>query len=70
MAVFYEDHLEYRAKILQIKDWKDATVVEFTEYGNEEEMDFSVSRYLDINAKVSGFMKLLQKHKKNHSEIW
>jgi len=41
MAVFYEDGLEYRAKILQIKDWKDAAVVKFTEYGNEEEVNFS-----------------------------
>ena len=64
MAVFYEDRLMYRAKILQIKDWKDAAVVDFTEYGNEEEVNFSVPRYLTINAKVSGLMRLLQKHKK------
>ena len=47
MAVFYEDGLEYRAKILQIKDWKDAAVVKFTEYGNEEEVNFSELSRMD-----------------------
>ena len=47
MAVFYEDRLKYRAKILQIKDWKDAAVVKFTEYGNEEEVNFSELSKID-----------------------
>ena len=47
MAVYYEDGLEYRAKILHIKDWKAAAVVKFTEYGNEEEVNFSELSKMD-----------------------
>lgn len=54
MAVFYEDGLEYRAKILAIKGWKNAAVVKFTEYGNEEEVNFSeLSRMDKKPSKVS-----------------
>ena len=58
MAVFYEDGLEYRAKILQIKDWKDAAVVKFTEYGNEEEVNFSeLSKMNKKPSKVSKYKR-------------
>ena len=40
MAVYYEDGITYRAKILQVKDWKKAVVVKFIDYGNEEEVRF------------------------------
>lgn len=56
MAVFYEDGLLYRAKILNIKDWKEAAVVRFSEYGNEEEVNFSEL------SKIS--KKPTKKHKK------
>ena len=51
MATFFEDGLEYRAKILQIKEWKEAAVVKFTGYGNEEEVNFS--ELSKINKKPS-----------------
>ena len=58
MAVFYEDRLKYRAKILQIKDWKDAAVVRFTEYGNEEEVNFSeLSKMGKKPSKVSKYKR-------------
>ena len=58
MAVYYEDGLEYRAKILQIKDWKNAAVVKFTEYGNEEEVNFSdLSRMDRKPSKVSKYKR-------------
>ena len=58
MAVFYEDGLEYRAKILQIKDWKGAAVVKFTEYGNEEEVSFSeLSKMNKKPSKVSNYKR-------------
>ena len=41
MAVYYEDGLNYRAKILQLKDWKSAAIVRFSDYGNEEEVKLS-----------------------------
>ena len=41
MAIFSEDGLEYRAKILQVKDWKGAAVVKYADYGNEEEVNFT-----------------------------
>ena len=56
MAVFDEDGLEYRAKILIIKNWKDAAVVKFTEYGNEEEVNFSELSKMDKKpSKVSRY---------------
>ena len=41
MAIYYEDGISYRAKILQLKEWKSAAVVIFSEYGNEEEVKLS-----------------------------
>ena len=41
MAVYYEDGVQYRAKILQVKSWKKAAVVKFLDYGNEEEVKMS-----------------------------
>ena len=55
MAVFYEDGQLYRAKILNIKDWKEAAVVRFSEYGNEEEVNFS--ELSKINKKPSKVSK-------------
>ena len=51
MAVYYEDGLEYRAKIIQIKDWKEAAVVKFSDYGNEEEV--KLTNLSKINRKSS-----------------
>ena len=47
MAVYYEDGLEYRVKILQIKDWKEPVIVRFTDYGNEEEVKLSELSKID-----------------------
>ena len=41
MAIYYEDGLNYKAKILQLKEWKSAAVVRFSDYGNEEEVKLS-----------------------------
>ena len=41
MAKYYEDGISYKAKILQLKQWKKAAVVRFYEYDNEEEVSFS-----------------------------
>ena len=56
MAVYYEDGLEYRAKIIQIKDWKEAAVVKFSDYGNEEEV--KLTNLSKINRKSSKVSKL------------
>ena len=37
-AVFSEDGEYYRAKIILVKEWKNAAVVRFSDYGNEEEV--------------------------------
>ena len=37
-AVFSEDGESYRAKVILVKDWKNAAVVRFSDYGNEEEV--------------------------------
>ena len=47
MAVYYVDHVQYRAKIIQIKDWKQAAIVRFLDYGNEEEVKFADMVMLD-----------------------
>lgn len=40
-ALYDEDGFYYLAKVIRVKDWKNASVVRFTEYGNEEEVLFS-----------------------------
>ena len=56
MAVYYEDGLSYRAKILQLKEWKKAAVVRFSEYGNEEEVNLTdltkIDKIKKPNSKV------------------
>ena len=41
MAKYYEDGILYKAKILQLKQWKRAAIVRFYEYDNEEEVSYS-----------------------------
>ena len=53
MAVYYEDGHRYRAKILQLKEWKGAAVVRFSDYGNEEEVKFSDMTKMDKIKKPS-----------------
>ena len=36
--MFSEDGEYYRAKIILVKEWKNAAVVRFSDYGNEEEV--------------------------------
>ena len=40
LAIFYEDGESYKAKIVLLKDWRSAAVVQFVEYGNQEEVKF------------------------------
>lgn len=40
-ALYDEDGFYYLAKVIRVKDWKNASVVRFTDYGNEEEVLFS-----------------------------
>merc|ERR1719233_2077826 len=37
-AVFSEDGEYYRAKVILVKEWRNAAVVRFSGYGNEEEV--------------------------------
>jgi len=37
-ALFSEDGEYYRAKVILVKEWKNAAVVRFSDYGNEEEV--------------------------------
>ena len=53
MAIYYEDRISYRAKILQLKDWKSAAVVRFSDYGNEEEVNLSDLTKIDKIKKPS-----------------
>ena len=39
--MYVEDGEYYRAKVLIVKKWKNTAVVQFTEYGNEEEVDMA-----------------------------
>ena len=53
MAIYYEDGQSYRAKILQLKEWKNAAVVRFSDYGNEEEVKLSDLTKIDKIKKPS-----------------
>ena len=53
MAIYYEDEQSYRAKILQLKEWKNAAVVRFSDYGNEEEVKLSDLTKIDKIKKPS-----------------
>ena len=40
LAVFSEDGESYKAKIVLLKHWRNAAVVQFVEYGDQEEVKF------------------------------
>ena len=49
-ALFSEDGEYYRAKVIQVKDWKNAVIVRFSDYGNEEEVKMINMAKLPQNA--------------------
>ena len=40
LAIFSEDGESYKAKIILLKHWRSAAVVQFVDYGNQEEVKF------------------------------
>merc|ERR1719447_1999925 len=69
MAVYYEDGITYRAKILQLKDWKKAVVVKFIDYGNEEEVRFGDLSKMDKKPSKKQKKRPIKKHRKPRNRL-
>merc|ERR1712192_78874 len=66
LAIFSEDGERYKAKIVLLKPWRSAAVVQFVEYGDQEEVKFEhLSHYKRAKKrKGSGYLKHHTKSKR------
>ena len=53
-AIYEEDGFYYPAKVIQIQEWTNTSIVRFNDYGNEEEIPFSNMKLIETTEKFTG----------------
>jgi len=66
-AMYVEDGEYYKAKVLIVKKWKNTAVVQFTEYGNEEEVDMAKMMKLEHRPSKKRKKRPIKKKRKRRS---